>query len=240
MPSKCGGIKTLKLKLKRKRKRKSTGKKKSQKGGAYGNTMNSLSNNAQGGMGYSYPSATPYNHCGGQKGGSVSAIFNNRGGYGYTNGGAGMAGEVIGGYAPISPYVNAQCGAGRKVKKSRKTRKTKKGMRKSKHNKSRKNKTHKMKKKHGRKCRCKGKCVCRRTKHHKKSRKHKTKTKGKKHYQKGGSGIASLGYSQFQSNTPMGASYEMPGAHTPLPAVAPNSFNKTNVNCPDNYNHYKK
>ena len=50
MPSKCGGIKTLKLKLKRKRKRKSTGKKKSQKGGAYGNTMNSLSNNAQGGM----------------------------------------------------------------------------------------------------------------------------------------------------------------------------------------------
>lgn len=221
MPSKCGGRKTRKLK-----------RKSSQKGGAYGNTMNSLSNNAQGGMGYSYPSATPYNHCDGQKGGSVSAIFNNPVGYGYTNDGAGMADKVIGGYAPISPYVNAQCGAGRKVKKSRKTNK---GMRKSKHN-----KTHKMKKKHGRKCRFKGKYVCRRTKHHKKSRKHKTKTKGKKHYQKGGSGIASLGYSQFQSNTPMGASYEMPGAHTPLPAVAPNSFNKTNVNCTDNYNHYKK
>ena len=56
MPSNCGGrkmLKTLKLKRKRKRKRKrkSTGKKKtSQKGGAYGNTMNSLSNNAQGGI----------------------------------------------------------------------------------------------------------------------------------------------------------------------------------------------
>jgi hypothetical protein len=63
----------------------------------------------------------------------------------------------------------------------------------------------------------------------------KKKGKNKKHYQKGGSG-----YSQFQSNTPIGASFESPNITPPSNALGPLGITKTNVNCIDNYNHYKK
>ena len=86
--------------------------KKHQKGGAYGNTMNSMSGNASGGMGYGYSGPVKYNHCGGSK--ANVAIFNNRIGYGYTAEGAQMTGDVQGSYAPVSRYVGSQCGAGKK------------------------------------------------------------------------------------------------------------------------------
>ena len=187
--------------------------KKHQKGGAYGNTMNSMSGNARGGMGYGYSGPVKYNHCGGSK--ANVAIFNNRIGYGYTAEGAQMAGDVQGSYAPVSRYVGSQCGAGKKAKKSRKN--------KSKKNKSRKSRKQVKKSKKSKK------------KNKRKTKKRSRKHTGKKHHQKGGSG-----YSQYLSGTPVGTSYESPVVNPPLNALGPLSVNKTNVNCTDNYNHYKK
>ena len=72
-------------------------------------------------------------------------------------------------------------------------------------------------------------------KNKRKTKKRGRKHKGKKHHQKGGSG-----YSQYLSGTPVGTSYESPVVNPPLNALGPLSVNKTNVNCTDNYNHYKK
>lgn len=220
---------------KRKGKGKGNGK---QKGGAYEQTMNSLGGNAAEGMGGSYSSPVPYNHCGGSKGGDggiPNAIFNNSGGYGFTSAGAQMSSQVMGSYAPPTPYVTSQCGAGRKTKKAKKGKNSRKSIRK----KNRKNKTRKTMRKHNIRRRCrrcnKINCRCKQVNYKKKSRKsRKQKGKSKKHYQKGGS----LGYSQFNSNTPMGSSYEMPAVGGPMPALANGGFNKTNINCTDNYNHY--
>ena len=181
-------------------------KNKTQKGGAYGATMNSLANNAKSNMGFGYSGPVKYNHCGGSKG---VAIFNNRIGYGYTNEGAADASTVQGGYAPVSRYVSSQCGAGKKAKKG-----------KSKKNKTRKSRKHlkikSLKKKKGKK---------RHTmKKGKKHLKNKNKKNKKKHAQKGGSG-----YSQYQSNTPIGASFESPNVTPPHNALGPMGITKTNV-----------
>ena len=71
----------------------------------------------------------------------------------------------------------------------------------------------------------------------KKGKKRQTikKLKKKKHHQKGGSG-----YSQYQSNTPIGTSFESPNITPPHNALGPVGITKTNINCVDNYNHYKK
>jgi len=195
-------------------------KNKTQKGGAYGATMNSLANNAKSNMGFGYSGAVKYNHCGGSKG---VAIFNNRIGYGYTNEGAVDASTVQGGYAPVSRYVSSQCGAGKKGKKAKKG--------KSKKNKTRKSRKHlkikSLKKKKGKKSHT--------MKKGKKHLKNKNKKNKKKHAQKGGSG-----YSQYQSNTPIGASFESPNVTPPHNALGPMGITKTNINCVDNYNHYKK
>ena len=193
---------------KKRSKKNTTILKKSQRGGAYGNTLNSMLGNAKAGMGFGHAGPIKYNHCGGSKLDNV--IYNNRVGYGYTSGGSEIASDVQGSYAPISPYVTAQCGAGRK-KKGKKYRK----------NKSRKSRKHMKKSKKGKKS--------------KKSKKRKTKKRRKKHHQKGGSG-----YSQYLNNTPVGTSFESPVVNPPLNALGPLSVNKTNINCTDNYNHYKK
>ena len=70
MPSK-----TKKVQKKRGRRVKSKKHHKTQKGGAYGNTMNSMTNNAKANLGFGYSGPVKYNHCGGSKG---VAIFNNR------------------------------------------------------------------------------------------------------------------------------------------------------------------
>ena len=107
---------------------------KSQGGGAYGNTLNSMLGNAKAGMGFGHAGPIKYNHCGGSKLDNV--IYNNRVGYGYTSVGSEIASDVQGSYAPISPYVTAQCGAGRKKKgkkyRKNKSRKSRKHMKKSK------------------------------------------------------------------------------------------------------------
>ena len=113
-------------------------KKKGQKGGAYGNTMNSMANNAKSNMGFGYSGPVKYNHCGGSKTSpEPTVIFNNRVGYGYNQSGASIASDVQGSYAPVSRYVASQCGAGKKAKKAKKSHK----------NKSKKNKTRKSVKK---------------------------------------------------------------------------------------------
>ena len=208
--------KSHKAHTKRRVKSKSS-KKKSQKGGGYGNTMNSMKVDATSNMGYGYSGPAKYNHCGGSKGlnGNV-AIFNNRVGYGYTNEGSQMASAVQGSYAPVSRYVGSQCGAGKKHKKKKKS----KSMRK---NKSRKSRKHLKKSKKHKKSKASK---------HKKTKKHKKGKKGKKH-QKGG-------YSQYGNNTPIGTSFESPNPTPPLNSLGPLSINKTNVNCVDNYNHFKK
>lgn len=210
-----GNTKTKKIVGKKTNAKRKT-KNKTQKGGAYGSTMNSMANNAKSNMGFGYSGAVKYNHCGGSKGGV--AIFNNRVGYGYTNEGAANASSVQGGYAPVSRYVASQCGAGKKKSKNLR-KKGRKG--KSKKNKTLKSRKH-MKKSHKKK---KGK----------KRQTIKKLKKKKKLHQKGGSG-----YSQYQSNTPIGTSFESPNITPPHNALGPVGITKTNINCVDNYNHYKK
>ena len=212
MPSKSTKHRNKKH-MKKTKKSKHTKKMKQRGGNGYGVTMQSLA--ADAGMGYSGP--TKYNHCGG--GGpntNTNDIFNNSTGYGFT----GSNGPVVpGSYAPVSRYVASQCGAGKKNKKHKtsknknKTLKSRKMMKRSKSAKKRSKSHHKKNgKKHGK----------------------KRKTM-KRHQQKGGNG-----YSSYQSNTPIGSSYESPNVTPPHNALGPLGINKTNVNCIDNYNHFKK
>ena len=204
--------------MKKTKKSKHTKKTKQRGGGGYGVTMESLAKDV--GMGYS--GAVKYNHCGGGPSSLTNdnVIFNNSHGYGFTGGN----GPIIpGSYAPVSRYVASQCGAGKKNKKGKKSKKGK----------TSKNKTLK-----SRKMMKRSKSAKKRSKlhHKKKGKKHGKKRKTmKKHQQKGGSG-----YSAYQSNTPIGASYESPNVTPPHNALGPLGINKTNVNCIDNYNHFKK
>jgi len=205
-------MKTRKYKKSVKSKKSLKHRKKGQKGGAYGVTMNSLANNAKSNV-IGYAGAVKYNHCGGNKNVNIP-VFNNRVGHGYAD--PTLASTILGGYAPVSRYVGSQCGAGKKgkklIKKKRKTKKNK-TLKSRKHLKIKSFKKKKGKKRHT-------------------VKKHMNK---KKRHQKGGSG-----YTQYQSNTPVGTSFESPNVTPPHNALAPLGIAKTQINCTDNYNHYKK
>ena len=196
-----------------------------QSGGGYGATSDSLAASANSNLGKGHASPVTYNHCDKQSGGGhdYDADFGNPLSYGYTQKGAAIAGQLRGSYAPIN--VNppqTQCGAGKRRKKSRKKRKRR---RKKKTRKSRKRKRTKRRRKYRRKSKGKrggcGKC----------NRFKRRKTRTRK--LRGGA------YAQYGSNIADTPSYSTSNASSLPWATGPGSF-KRQINCQDNYNHYKK
>ena len=196
-----------------------------QNGGGYGATSESLAASATSGLGKGY--VTPsvhYNSCDKQSGGGHNGHnydADTEGfSYGYTKEGAGIAGQLRGSYAPISVNKKTNmCGGKKKRRKSKKKRKRR-----------RKNKTRKSRRK-------------RRTK-----RRRKRKSRGGKRRTKRGGSCSRFKrlsrkqrggkYQQYGSNIANTPSYS-----TPLPsslpwATGPGSFARQ-INCTDNYNHYK-
>ena len=188
-----------------------------QSGGGYGSTVDSLAASATGGLGKGVPSAsTHYNNCDKQSGGGHNYDADVEGfSYGYTKEGAAVAGQLRGSYAPISVNKKTNmCGG----KKRRKRRTKRKRRRKNKTRKSRRKKRTKRRRKYKRKTKKGG-------------RKRRRKRLSRK--QRGGK------YQQFGSNIPNTPSYSS-SFPTSLPwATGPGSFTRQ-INCRDNYNHFKK
>ena len=196
-----------------------------QSGGGFGATSESLAASANNGLGKGHPSPVKYTQCDKQTGGGHNYDADAVGfSYGYTKEGAGIASELKGSYAPISVNKKTNmCGGKRKRKRKRKTRKR----RKSKKKRRRKNKTRKSRKRR---------------------RKRKTKRRRKYRRKRGGScsrfrkrtrKIRGGAYSQYMSNVPDTPSYSSPNPSSSPWATGPGSF-KREMNCNDNYNHYKK
>ena len=192
-----------------------------QSGGGYGSTADSLAASATGGLGKGVPSAsTHYNNCDKQSGGGHNYDADVEGfSYGYTKEGAAVAGQLRGSYAPISVNKKTNmCGGKKRRRKSKKKRKRR---RKNKTRKSRRKKrTKRRRRKRGgkrRKTRRGGAC----------SRFRKLRRR-----QRGGR------YEQFGSNIPNTPSYSTPSPSGLPWATGPGSFARQ-INCRDNYNHYK-
>ena len=192
-----------------------------QSGGGFGATAESLAASANNGLGKGHPSPVKYTQCDKQTGGGHNYDADSVGfSYGYTKEGAGIASELKGSYAPIS--VNKKTNmCGGKRKRKRKTRKR----RKSKKKRRRKNKTRKSRKR-------------RRKRKTKRRRKYRRKRGGSR-FRKRTRKIRGGAYSQYMSNVPDTPSYSSPNPSSSPWATGPGSF-KREMNCNDNYNHYKK
>ncbi len=198
-----------------------------QNGGGYGATSESLAASATSGLGKGY--VTPsvhYNSCSKQSGGGHNYDADVEGfSYGYTKEGAGIAGQLRGSYAPINVNKKTNmCGGKKRRRKSKKKRKRR-----------RKNKTRKSRRK-------------KRTKRRRKKRKSRGgKRKTKRRTKRGGScnrfkrlNRRQRGgkYQQFGSNIATTPSYSTPMPSSLPWATGPGSFARQ-INCTDNYNHYK-
>ena len=196
-----------------------------QSGGGFGATAESLAASANNGLGKGHPSPIKYTQCDKQTGGGHNYDADAVGvSYGYTKEGAGIASELKGSYAPISVNKKTKMCGGKKRRK-RKTRKRRKSNKKKRR---RKNKTRKSRKRRKR-----------RTKRRRKYRKRggscgrfKRKTYTRRKFRGGA-------YSQYMSNIPDTPSYSSPNPSSSPWATGPGSF-KRQMNCNDNYNHYKK
>ena len=200
-----------------------------QSGGGFGATSESLAASATGGLGKGHPSPIKYTQCDKQSGGGHNYDTDVEGfSYGYTKEGATVANELKGSYAPIS--VNKKTNmCGGKRKRKRKTRKRKK----SKKKRRRKNKTRKSKRRKRTKRKTKRRRKYRRKRGGSCSRfKRKTKRTRRTKRFRGGA------YSQYMSNVPDTPSYSTPNPSKLPWATGPGSFNRQ-INCRDNYNHYK-
>ena len=183
-------------------------------GSPYGVTNDSLNADVESGLGKARASAiNHYSHCNSQKGGAAGHDYDADAvgqTYGYTKAGAAYAGEVRGGYAPITvqPKTN-MCGGKKKRRrknKSRKSRKHKKGGR-------RKSKRSRRKRKKSR----------RKSRRKSKSRKNRRRRTRKR--MKGGR------YQQYGSNIPNTPSYSAPYTAGPMPwATGPVGINRK-MNC---------
>ena len=187
-----------------------------QNGGGYGATSESLAASATSGLGKGYVTPTVhYNSCNKQSGGghNYDADFSGFS-YGYTKAGAADASVLKGSYAPISINKKTNmCGG----KKRRKRRTKRKRRRKNKTRKSRRKKRTKRRRKYKRKTKKGG-------------RKRRRKRLSRK--QRGGK------YQQFGSNIANTPSYSTPMPSSLPWATGPGSFARQ-INCTDNYNHYK-
>ena len=187
-----------------------------QSGGGFGATAESLASSANNGLGKGHPSPIKYTQCNKQSGGGHDYDADFPGfSYGYTKAGAADASVLKGSYAPISVNKKTNmCGG----KKRRKRRTKRKHRRKNKTRKSRRKKRTKRRRKYKRKTKKGG-------------RKRRRKRLSRK--QRGGK------YQQFGSNIPNTPSYSS-SFPTSLPwATGPGSFTRQ-INCRDNYNHFKK
>ena len=205
---------------------------KGQRGGSpYGVTMDSLAASVNDGIGKSYPEVVKhYNNCNKQKGGGYNydANFRNPLSYGYSKADAAIAGQLKGSYAPISLNpAQTQCGAGksRKKRKRRRKNKSRKTRRRRTRNKRRRKRRRRRKTRGGtKKTRggAKKKCCGR----FRKTRRYKR--------QKGGS------YRQYGSGVAVTPSYSSPNTGGNLPWATGPVSHVRQINCRDNYNHFKK
>jgi hypothetical protein len=216
-----------------------------QTGGGFGSTNNSLTHSANNNLGKGYPAPIKYTSCSKQSGGAHDYDNDFPGqSYGFTKVGAGIAQQFKGSYAPITvtPKTN-MCGGKkrRKKRKTRKRRKSKKRRRKNKSRKSRRKRHTKRRKSRGGKRRRARKRSRKRTRRKRGAgappvpprpgmgRKNRTQRRKRK---QGG------GYSQYGSNIPITPSYSSPNPSSMPWATGPGSISRQ-MNCRDNYNHYK-
>jgi hypothetical protein len=207
-----------------------------QTGGGFGSTNNSLTHSANNNLGKGYPAPIKYTSYDKQSGGAHNYDSDFPGqSYGFTKVGAGIAQQFKGSYAPITvtPKTN-MCGG-----KKRKTRKRRKRRRKNKSRKSRRKRRTKRRTK-GRKMsggkKRRSRKRTRRKRHSgappRPTMKRKNRTQRRKRKQGGGS------YSQYGSNIPITPSYSSPHPSSMPWATGPGSISRQ-MNCRDNYNHYK-
>ena len=213
-----------------------------QSGGGFGSTNDSLLHSANNNLGKGYPAPIKYTSCDKQSGGAHNYDKDFPGqNYGYTKEGSGIASQFRGSYAPITVTPKTNMCGGKKKKRKRKTKKRKR-RRKNKSRKSRKRRRSKKRKMRGGKKRRSRRRTRRRS--HKKggqvpppvpprpdiNRKNRTQRRKKK--QGGGS------YSQYGSNIPITPSFSSPNPSSMPWATGPVSISRQ-MNCRDNYNHYK-
>lgn len=209
-----------------------------QSGGGFGSTNDSLLHSANNNLGKGYPAPIKYTNCDKQSGGAHNYDKDFPGqNYGYTKEGAGIASQFRGSYAPISVSPKTNMCGGKKRKRKRKTKK-RKHRRKNKSRKSRKRRRSKKRKMRG------GKKRRSRRRSRKKGgqvpppvpprpdMKRKNRTQRRKKKQGGGS------YSQYGSNIPITPSFGSPNPSSMPWATGPVSISRQ-MNCRDNYNHYK-
>ena len=193
-----------------------------QSGGGYGATAESLAASANSNIGKGHPSPIKYTQCNKQTGGGHNYDADGGFSYGYTKAGAAVASELKGSYAPISINKKTNMCGGKKRRK-RKTRKRRKVNKKKRR---RKNKTRKSRKRRKRKT--------------KRRRKYRRKRGGScSRFRKRTRKIRGGAYSQYMSNIPDTPSHSSPNPSSLPWATGPGSF-KRQMNCNDNYNHFKK
>ena len=191
-----------------------------QSGAGYGSTSGSLAKSVTSGFGKGHPiPLVHYNSCNKQNGGGGHNYDADTEGfsYGYTKEGAGFTSELKGSYAPISINKKTNMCGGKKYRK-RRTKKRKRKRRKNKTRKSRRKRRTKRRRKYKRQTKRGG-------------RKKRRKTLSRR--QRGGK------YAQFGSNIPITPSYSTPNPSGLPWATGPGSFARQ-INCRDNYNHFKK
>lgn len=211
-----------------------------QSGGGFGSTNNSLIHSANNSLGKGYPAPIKYTNCDKQSGGFHNYDNDFPGqSYGFTKVGADIAQQFKGSYVPITitPKTN-MCGG--KKKRRRKTKKRKR-RRKNKSRKSRKKRRTKRRKMRGGKKRRSRRRTRKRTRRKRGSGAppvpprpgmgRKKRTRHRKRKQGGG-------YSQYGSNIPITPSYSSPNPSSMPWATGPGSISRQ-MNCRDNYNHYK-
>ena len=181
-------------------------------GGPYGVTNDSLNADVELGLGKGRASAVNhYTHCNSQKGGAAGHDYDADAvgqTYGYTKAGAAYAGEVRGGYAPITvqPKTN-MCGGKKKRRRKNKSRKSRRKSKKAR----RRRKTKRSRRK--------------RKKSRRKSKSRKNRRRRTRKRMKGGR------YQQYGSNIPNTPSYSAPYTAGPMPwATGPVGINRQ-INC---------
>ena len=181
-------------------------------GSPYGVTNDSLNADVESGLGKARASAVNhYSHCNSQKGGAAGHDYDADAvgqTYGYTKAGAAYAGEVRGGYAPVTvtPKTN-MCGGKKKRRRKNKSRKSRRKSKKG----GRRRKTKRSRRK--------------RKKSRRKSKSRKNRKRRTRKRMKGGR------YQQYGSNIPNTPSYSAPYTAGPMPwATGPVGINRQ-INC---------
>ena len=184
-------------------------------GSPFGVTNDSLNADVESGLGKARASAVNhYSHCNSQKGGAAGHNYDADAvgqTYGYTKAGAAYAGEVRGGYAPITVKPKTNMCGGKKRRRKNKSRKSRRKSRRKSKKGGRRRKTKKSRRK--------------RKKSRRKSKSRKNRKRRTRRRMKGGR------YQQYGSNIPNTPSYSAPYTAGPMPwATGPVGINRK-MNC---------